>query len=200
MNSKRLVILLTAAASILTISCTGQTTEPGKAGSPTEGFKALYAAVKSGKTEDIKKTMSKATLNFAEGIGAQQNKSLSEMLKNGFTRTTFADKLPAIRDERVKDKMGAVEVYNAKDKVWEDLPFVLEDGSWKLAVGDKFLNRWTSPGPSQTVREGTNSNAAGGQKIVPYGNQNSNANFNENVVPIVPKRGPGPAPPAANNK
>jgi hypothetical protein len=39
---------------------------------------------------------------------------------------------------------------------WEDLPFVLEDGRWKLAVGDLFKNTYKKPAPSQAETEANN--------------------------------------------
>jgi hypothetical protein len=129
-----------------------------KAESPTEAFKLLFAAVKSKDPEQIKQIMSKGTLAFAEGYAAQTKQTLNKALENGFTAPTLADSLPEIRDERIKDNFGAVEVFNLKDNRWEDLPFVLEDGGWKLAVGDVFQDTFKSPGKSrgETEREASN--------------------------------------------
>ena len=67
------------------------------------------------------------------------------MLENGFTATTFADSLPQIRDERVNGDMGAVEVHNDKENKWEDLPFIREDGAWRLAIGEMFAGHLEIP-------------------------------------------------------
>ena len=155
--------------------------------SPTGAYKRLYAAVKSKDTEAIKAVMSKKSIEFAKMAGSQQNKPLEKVLENGFTATTFADSLPQIRDERVDGDMGAVEVHNDKENKWEDLPFVREDGAWKLAIGEMFANTWKSPGKSQSEKEREASNALSNNLI--QGNVNANANF-QGVHPMVPKPAP----------
>lgn len=168
-------LLLFALSSVI-ISCTQQTetkVEPGKAASPTEAYKMLYTAVKSKDTEKIKLMMSKGTVAFADGVSKQQNKPIAEIFANGFTATTFAETMPEIRDERIKDNYGKVEVYNQKDNRWEDLPFINEDGGWKLAVGDIFAGTFQDPGRSQAQIA---ADAANVNKMIPL-NPNINGNF-----------------------
>lgn len=185
-KSTRIIFSLALAVSLAFLAGCGDESVPaGKASSPTEAYKMLYTAVKAKKAADIKMMLSKDTIKFAEGVSAQTKKSLDEQIKNGFTRTTFAPSMPEIRDERIKDKMGAVEVYNASDKKWEDLPFILEDGGWKLAIGNIFNGSWQRPGEPQSLVERKNANIANGNNMIPYGNMN-NANT-ANVQPIVPK-------------
>jgi hypothetical protein len=151
----------------------------GNAKSPTEAYRMLFAAVKSQDSSKIKSMMSKGSIGFAEMAAAQRKISVEEMLKNGFTETTFADDYPQMRDERIKGNFGAVEVWNKDRKSWEDLPFVLEDGSWKMAIGDAFANKWTSPGKGQAMIEQENANAQNPNSMIrinPAGNTNINAN------------------------
>ena len=159
----------------------------GGSGSPTEAYKNLFAAVKSKNTGDIKKQMSKATLQFAEMAAGQQKKTIDEVLENGFLSSTQSPSLPPIRDERVSGNMGAVEVWDSKNSRWEDDPFVLEDGGWKLAVGNMFQGSWNSPGKGQSVRDMEAANAAG-NNMMPAA-PNSNVNFNA-IKPIKPKELP----------
>lgn len=160
-------------------------TQPvGSAKSPTEAYKMLYAAVKTKNTENIKAMMSENSLGFAEFVAGQQKKTVEEVLANGFTATTFQENLPPIRDERIKDNFGALEVQN-KDKVWEDLPFVLENGSWKIAIGDMFKGSYQKPGVGQSVKEQEAANATS-NNLVPLNPANAN---NANVEMIVPKNG-----------
>jgi hypothetical protein len=172
---------------------------PGGTGedSPTGAYKRLYAAVKAKDTEAIKAVMSKKSIEFGKMAGAQQNKPVEKVLENGFTATTFADSLPQIRDERVDGDMGAVEVHNDKDNKWEDLPFVREDGQWKLAIGEMFANTWKSPGKSQSEKEREAANALS-NNMVP-GNVNANANF-QGIRPMIPKPVPNQPKNAANVK
>jgi hypothetical protein len=176
-----IIILLPAAF----IGC-GGTSAGGD--SPTETYKELYAAVKAKDTEVIKSLMSKKTHDLAM-MASQRNKtSLDKVYENGFTATTFADSLPEIRDERVNGDMGAVEVWNAKDRRWEDLGFVREDGRWKLAFGDQFAGTFKSPGKGRAQKEAEAANAMGNNMI------QMDPPANMNARPMIPK----PATPEAN--
>jgi hypothetical protein len=175
-----LAVVLFAAA------CSG-----GAAGSsdntPTGAYKRLYAAVKSKNTEAIKKEMSKKSIDFGVMFSQRSGKTIEQAYENGFTATTFSSTLPEIRDERIKDDMGAIEVWNSKDKVWEDLPFINEDGAWKLAVGDLFAGTYESPGKGRDMLEKEAANAQGNSPIQPGVAPNTN-------VPVMPI-----LPPGANN-
>ncbi len=163
---KILFALLILALPSLLISCTEAETkvEPGNAASPTEAYKMLYTAVKSKDTEKIKQMMSKGTVAFADGVSKQQNKEIGEIFANGFTATTFAETMPEIRDERINNNYGKVEVFNQKDNRWEDLPFINEDGGWKLAVGDIFAGTFQDPGKSAAQIQ---ADAANVNKMIP---------------------------------
>ncbi|MEO8573108.1 MAG: hypothetical protein ABI481_03995 [Pyrinomonadaceae bacterium] len=159
-------------------------------GSPTEAYKRLYEAVKSKDTEKIKTVMTKKTQDFAQMVAARQNSPIEKVFENGFTATTFAESLPEIRDERVNCESGSVEVRNAKDNRWEDLGFVYEDGSWKLAVGEMFGGTFKSPGPSRSFKEQEAANLLS-NNMVPV--NMGNTNLNGNVKVIIPKERPEPA-------
>ena len=156
-------------------------------GSPTEAYKQLYAAVKSKDVEKIKATMSKNTQAFAQMVASRQNSPIEKVFENGFTATTFADSLPEIRDERINGEFGAVEVWNAKDKRWEDLGFVYEDGSWKLAIGEMFGGTFKSPGVGRAIKEQEAANLLS-NNMVPA--NVGNVNMNGNVKMIIPKERP----------
>jgi hypothetical protein len=201
---KRIIfgVVLLAVSAIL-IGCNqpsgAKATNPTGSGedSPTGAYKRLYAAVKAKDVEGIKAAMSKKSIEFAKMAGGQQNKPLEKVLENGFTATTFSDSLPQIRDERVNGDMGAVEVHNDKDNKWEDLPFVREDGAWKLAIGEMFAGTWKSPGESQSEKEREASNAVSNNMIP--ANVNANANFT-GVHPMIPKPAANVPKPPANAK
>ena len=198
MRSLILTSLLTALLGIL-LACqpgttgnsnSGTAAAPGTNGSPTEAYKQLYAAVKSKDVEKIKAVMSKSTQAFAQMVSARQNTPIEKVFENGFTATTFAESLPEIRDERVKGEFGAIEVWNEKDKRWEDLGFVYEDGAWKLAIGELFGGKFQSPGTGRATKEQEAANA-----LNPSNNMvnalPSNVN-NSNVKMIIPKERPEP--------
>lgn len=165
----------------------------GNASSPTEAYKMLFSAVKSKDSENIKTMMSKSTVAFAESRASQTNKPLSEILKNGFSTSTMGESLPQIRDEQISNQFGMIEVYDAKAKMWQMLPFINEEGGWKLAVGDAFADTWKQPGKTQTQKEMENSNMSPPQMM-----PGANVDFNKiQPVKIDPKaaklmRGPNP--------
>lgn len=157
----------------------------GGAETPTDAYKMLYQAVKAKQTAAIKKMMSQKTIGFAESVAGQQKKPIEAVYENGFTSTTFAATLPQIRDERVKDNMGALEVWSEKDKKWEDLPFIREDDGWKLAIGDIFAGSYVKPAKGQSQIE---DEAANVNKMIPFGG-NMNAPPPSNAIaPPLPKK------------
>ena len=153
---------------------------------PTDAYKRLYAAVKAKNTEAIKAEFSRNSLTAAETQAARMKIPVDEVFKNGFTATTFSDSLPEIRDERVAGTMGAIEVWNSKDKKWEDLPFIREETGWKLAVGDIFAGTWKSPGPGRDAKERAAANAVAGNTTIvnAMANVNLGANFNGRMINV----------------
>ena len=170
--------------SVLGLACGGSATND----SPTEAYKRLFAAVKAKNTEAIRNEMTKNTQEFAIAAGERQKNPIEKVFENGFTSTTFAQTLPEIRDERVAGNMGAIEVWNAKDRIWEDLPYMIEDGVWKLAVGELFGGSYTSPGKGRAAREKEAANSM--PNIVPQPVLNSNTNSNAKPPANVKYDGP----------
>ena len=155
----------------LGLACGGATGIAGD--TPTEAYKRLYAAVKSKDTEAIKKQLTKKTIAFGAMTAQRYNQNEARSFENGLTATTFSEALPTIRDERVKDDMGAVEVWNSKDSKWEDLPYIKEDGMWKLAVGEAFAKTYKQPGFGRDRIEKDAANAVGNSATLPTANSNS---------------------------
>jgi len=181
---KRILLLIT----VLCLVAVGLACGPGALGNdtPTAAYKRLYAAVKAKDTEEIKKNLTKKSIDFGAMAAAQSKKPVEQVYENGFTATTFSESLPTMRDERIKDNMGAVEVWNSKESKWEDLPFVLEDGVWKLAIGELFANTYKSPGRGRDSLEREAANAISGNTAIQL-MPNANSAAAANVVPRVPK-------------
>lgn len=164
----------------------------GGADSPTAAYKKLYEAVKAKDTEAIKAQMTKKTQEFAMMVSQRNNTAPEKVFENGLTATTFAAKLPEIRDERINGDMAAIEVWNERDKLWEDLGFMKEDGAWKLAIGEMWAGTYKSPGMGRDRKEKEAANSMGNNmiRIDPPSNVNVTA-----VKPIERQE-----PPAANAK
>ena len=142
-------------------ACSSKSQENSKdhANSPTEAYQKLFDAVRRNNTEDIKKLMSSATLELAKRQSQLMKQPLEKTLRYGFTATTEAQSMPETRDERIKDGYGALEVWNARDKKWDDIPFVFEDGGWKIAYGELFSNKYVKPGKGRAQIEQEAENA-----------------------------------------
>jgi CubicO group peptidase (beta-lactamase class C family) len=121
--------------------------------SPEEAYAQLFKAVKSQITRDIVGFISVKSLELGSTVASRNNTPIEKVFENGFTATTFAPSMPAMRDIRIKDGFASIEVFNAKEDKWEDLPFVFENGGWRLAVGDIFAGTFRSPGKSKAQIE-----------------------------------------------
>lgn len=103
-----------------------------KAGSsPTATAKAFYDAVKAKDVAGIKSTMSKGSLEMMEKFAKMQNKSLDDAL-----REPNNSKMPASfesQNEKVTGDTATLEVKDENGK-WDTLPFIKEDGQWKIAL------------------------------------------------------------------
>ncbi|MBA2378961.1 MAG: hypothetical protein H0V76_05240 [Blastocatellia bacterium] len=192
-----LLVFSTLPFLVFSLACSTSGDTAGGGSSPSEAYRELYAAVKSKDTERIRSHMSERTVSFAGALSEKQKQPIEKVFENGFTATTYAETLPEIRDERIDGNNGAIEVWNAKGNLWEDLPFILENGRWKLAVGDVFARNWESPGRSAAQKEADAINATrpqptpmmpmmnsnGAMPPFPVGNVNAPTNVNTAAVP-----------------
>ena len=104
---------------------------------PTATFKAFYEASKKKDAAGMKKTLSKGTLDMFDKLAKEQNKSTDDMLKE-VDKDDKSDKMPETRNEKITGDTATLEVKNDKTGKWDTLPFVKENGEWKIAF-DKFL-------------------------------------------------------------
>lgn len=132
---------------------------------PTQAYKRLFEAVKSKQTENIKAQVSENTIQLASFISAQNKTPLDKVFENGFVSSTFSPTLPDIRDERINCNMGAIEVWNSSQQKWEETAFIIEEGRWKLAVGDLMRGNYKQPGTGLATREAEAANAARGNTL-----------------------------------
>ena len=107
------------------------------AGSPTEVLKIFTEATKKKDAEAIKKTLSKNTMKVAEETAKKQNISVDAMLTK--VENLEGKELPEIRNEKIEGDNATVEVKNSATGEYDVMPFVKEDGSWKVAL-DVFMD------------------------------------------------------------
>jgi hypothetical protein len=106
------------------------------ASSPMETMKALNEAAKVKNPEAIKKVISKGTLALMEQTAKTQETTVDELLKKD-DGAPF-EELPEMRNEKIEGDKATVEVKNKMSGEWSTLPFVKEEGVWKVAI-DKYL-------------------------------------------------------------
>jgi flagellar hook-associated protein FlgK len=105
--------------------------------SPTATFKAFYEASKKNDAAGMRKALSKSTLDMFDKLAKAQNKSTDDMLKE-IDKDDKPEKVPETRNEKITGDTATLEVKNDKTNKWDTLPFVKENGEWKIAF-DKFV-------------------------------------------------------------
>lgn len=104
--------------------------------SPSDTLKALNEASKKKDTGAIKSYLSNGTLALLEESAAKQKQQVDDLLKEDGSAPFY--ELPKILGEKVEGETATVEVENAMTKAAEKIPFVKENGVWKVAI-DVYL-------------------------------------------------------------
>lgn len=128
--------------------------------SPSATLKAYFEALQKKDAPALKKTLSKGTLEMFEQFAKAQSppKSLDEALQTGLASTTTTDsnKMPETRNEKIDGEKATLEVKNDKTGAWETVPFIKEEGDWKIAFDQMFRDAFKNTGSSGG--SGNNSN------------------------------------------
>lgn len=170
--------------------CAKSAGEPEKAiESPVEAYTFLFEAVKAKNTDKIKQISSEGSRQLAQFMAGTYKKPCEETYKNGFTETTFNEKMPETRDVQIKDEFATIEVKDAKG-MWQMVPFIKQGNGWKVAFGELYFGKFKQPGPTLSFKEGEAANAKAGNRMI-----NAMANVNTNVQ-IKKIEIPDAAPPA----
>ncbi len=105
--------------------------------SPTEVFKAMSAASAKKDPDGIKKHFTKETLKLFDQVAADQGKTVDQILRepNGAPFPV----LPDIGEEKITGQTATLEIGDPETDSATRLPFVIEDGEWKIAM-DVYLN------------------------------------------------------------
>jgi hypothetical protein len=121
-----------SAADAAPVNTTATTDAGNTAGSPTEVYKAAYAARKNKDIAMLKKIMSKDILKFLADMGKDDKKSLDDMLNELCSRPQAAT--ADARNEKIDGDHASIE-YLDEDNKWQTMDFTKEDGVWKMSVG-----------------------------------------------------------------
>lgn len=119
----RLIIL---AAVVAAASCGGAKAPA----SPLETFKTYTKAIKQKDTTTMKILLSDATIKMHEKEAKAQGVTVDDIVKR---ETLFSEsqKTVEFRGEKIEGDKATLQVKNAYG-VWETVPFVREDGVWKI--------------------------------------------------------------------
>ena len=116
--------------------------------SPTATFKKFFEASKKKDVPGIRKTLSKGSLEMFDKFAKQQNKTMDEMLKD-VDKDSKTETMPETRNEKIDGETATLEIKNEKTGKWDSLPFVKEEGEWKIAF-DKFIENMLKDLQKQT--------------------------------------------------
>jgi hypothetical protein len=160
--SKSIALAAALALCITSLAC-------GRFGSsPTATLKAYFEALQKKDAAGLKKTLSKGTLEMFEQFAKAQNppKTLDEALQTGLASATTGDsnKMPETRNEKIDGEKATLEVKNDKSGAWETVPFVKEDGDWKIAFDQMFRDAFKNTGSSGAATDSSNSSTGNSNK------------------------------------
>ncbi|MEO6390215.1 MAG: DUF4878 domain-containing protein [Pyrinomonadaceae bacterium] len=108
-------------------------------GSPTASFKAYFEASKKKDVAGMKKYLTKGSLEMTEKTAKDQGKTLDEVLMaQAESSAKSNEKELETRNEKITGDTATLEIKNQTNGDWMTMPFVKEDGTWKIAI-DKFV-------------------------------------------------------------
>lgn len=112
---------------LLICSCAGNAGE----NKPLDTLKAYTQAIKKGDVGRMKSLLSKNSLKMAEDEAKAQSVSLDEIIKR---ESLFSQdqKTVEFRNEKITGEQATIEMKNSYG-TWDIVPFVKEDGGWKIA-------------------------------------------------------------------
>ncbi len=107
-------------------------TETAAVKSPTETMVAFIEALKTKDSEVIKATLSKQSLVQLEEAAKAGKTTIDQIITEG--EDMSKEKTPEMKDEKIDGDNATIEVQDEKTKKWDTVPFVKEDGKWKIAM------------------------------------------------------------------
>lgn len=99
--------------------------------SPTATLNTFIEAIKKKDGDTIKKCLSQSSLTALEKSAKEANMTVDQMIIEGDDMSK--EKTPAFRNEKIEGDTATLEVEDEKNKKWDTIPFVKEDGNWKIA-------------------------------------------------------------------
>jgi len=110
---------------ILSLACA-----ESRPATPIETFKAYTKAIKEKDTTTMKLLLSQETIKMHESEAKAQGVTLDDVVKRE-TLFTQDQKTVKFRNEKIEGEKATLEVENSFGS-WETVPFVKEDGNWRI--------------------------------------------------------------------
>lgn len=107
-----------------------------KMDSPTKTLKKFVEASQKKDVATMKETLSSGTLQMIQESANKQNTTVDELLKKDDANALR--EMPEMQNEVIEGDTAIVEVKNKATGDWDKIPFVREEGKWKIAL-DKFM-------------------------------------------------------------
>ncbi len=123
--------------------------------SPAATLNNFVEASKNKDVETIKKLLSKGSMEAVEKVAAAKNTTVDKILVNNVGASL--KELPETRNEKIEGDTASIEVKNKILDSYETIPFVKEDGVWKIAL-DKFMQNMSAKQPLPAVAPAVPSN------------------------------------------
>ena len=131
---KTKLFLMAIIMTIALIALSGAGCKKSSVESPGATFQAFYESLKNKDVEAYKKTVSKNTLQVLERRAKDMDRSLDAYIKLDMEKPTRM--LPGkmeTRNEKIEGERATLEVKN-NEGGWNTVPFVKEDGQWKISL------------------------------------------------------------------
>lgn len=106
-------------------------------GSPTEVFKSQNEARKNKDAATMKQNLSRASLALIEEAAKRDNMPVDDWLVVEEEGVDQVDTFES-RNEKITGDTATIEISLTGTNDWAEMPFVKEDGRWKIAM-DKYL-------------------------------------------------------------
>lgn len=104
--------------------------------SPSSALKTFLEAKVANDAAAQKKVLSKNSLKFLEETAKKESKTVDQLLTDDAGMQL--KEIPEIGKEEISGDTATVEVRNPNTGEWEKMPFVKEDGQWKMALDKAF--------------------------------------------------------------
>lgn len=101
--------------------------------SPTQTLKDFVEASKKKDVAAMKGMLSKASLELMQKTADMQKTTVDELLKKS-DETSLNQQTPETREEKIEGERASVETKNPVTGGYDKIPFVKEEGVWKIAL------------------------------------------------------------------